>query len=150
MLPETSLGYGRLLFHLGVVMSVARTIARILLGVAWVFFGLNGFFHFFTPPPMAGDAGTFFTGMMASGYIFPVISAVEIIAGLMFLANRFVALGLLLLAPILMNILAFHLMLDLKGIGMGLLFTVLALFLAWCERSAFAGVLSPTVPAQTA
>ena len=131
-------------------MSIARTIVRILLGVAWVFFGLNGFLHFFTPPPMTGDAGTFFAGIIASGYIFPVISALEIAAGLMFLTNRFVALGLLLLAPILVNILGYHLMLDLKGIGMGALFTAMALFLAWCERAAFAGVLSPTTPSRTA
>ena len=77
-------------------MAMARTVVRILLGAAFIFFGLNGFMHFFTPPPMTGDAGTFMAGMMAAGYLMPLMSAVEIAAGLMLLIGRFVPLALLL------------------------------------------------------
>ena len=118
-------------------MSKARIGAQILLGVAFVFFGLNGFFHFFAPPPPQGDAGTFLQGMIAAKYILPVISVVEVAAGLMLLSNRLVPLALILLAPILVNILGFHLVLDLPGIGAGAVLTGLELFLAYAYRDVY-------------
>ena len=77
------------------------------------------------------------------------MSVVEILVALMLIAGRFVPLALVLLAPILVNIVAFHVFLDLKGIGLGAFFMVLEIFLAWAYRDSFKQVLAmqaqPTV-----
>ncbi len=118
-------------------------VARVLLGLAFLVFGLNGFLHFFAPPPAPGKAGEFGAALMASGYIFPLISVTELVAALTFLTGRFVPLGLTILAPILVNIVAFHLALEMNGIGMGLFLTLLEVYLAWSYRDAFRAMLSP-------
>lgn len=124
-------------------MSKAVIAVRILLGVSFLVFGLNGFLHFFNPPPPDNAAAqTFGAALYGSGYIFPVISAVEIAVAAMLLAGRFVPLALVLLAPILVNIVFFHVFLDMKGIGLGAFFTVLEIFLAWAYRDSFKSVLA--------
>jgi uncharacterized membrane protein YphA (DoxX/SURF4 family) len=132
-------------------MSKARLVVRILLGVAWVFFGLNGFLHVYMPPaPTGGDAATVFAGLMAMHYVFPVMAAIEVVAGVLLLAGRFVPLALMLLAPLLVNILGYHLAVELKGIGLGAVLTAMELFLAWAYRDAFQGVLRAQHPFEPA
>ena len=117
-------------------------IARILLGSILIVFGLNGFFHFMPNPEVPGEAGKFLGALFESGYIFPVISAVELVAGIALLANRFVAVALIIFAPIAVNIILFHLFLDLRGIGPGLVVFVLNLFLLFANKEKYAGMLS--------
>lgn len=126
-------------------MSKAVVVVRMLVGLAFLVFGLNGFLHFFAPPPPAGAAGAFATALAASGYLLQLMSAFEVAAALMLLAGRFVPLALTLLAPILVNILAFHLALDLAGIGLGLVLTLMVVFLAWAHRQAFMPMLAAKV-----
>jgi len=131
-------------------MSKFTLAARILLGLAFVVFGLNGFVHFFAPPAPAGEMATVFAGLMAARYLFPLMFAVMTLSGVLFLAGRFVPLALTCMAPILVNILGFHLAVDLGGIGPGAFLTALELFLAWRYREAFAGVLAARhTPAST-
>lgn len=123
-------------------MKVAVLIARILLGLMFVIFGLNGFLHFIPQPPIPGLPGQFFGAIIAS-HFYVVIFAFQVIGGLLLLAGRYVALGLVILAPILVNILNFHITFTGgAGIMPGLVCTIL-----WCivfagHRSSFAGILS--------
>ncbi len=94
---------------------------RVLSGLMWLIFGLNGFFQFIPMPPPAPEAGAFMGAMAATGYIFPLIKLSEIVASLTLLSGKFINFGLLLLAPILVNIILFHLFLDPGGILMGLI-----------------------------
>lgn len=119
----------------------APTAARLLLGLVFVVFGLNFFFNFIPQPEHAGEAGVFLGALFATGYMFPLIKVTEIVAGLMLLTNRFVPLALLLLAPVLVNIVAFHAVLEPAGLGMGLALTALELGLAYAYRDAFKPVL---------
>ena len=124
-------------------MSKATLVVRSLLGFAFVFFGLNNFLHFFTPPmPTDPVLLSVMTGFMATRYLFPLMSVVEILSGLMLLAGRFVPLALVMLAPILVNIVGYHLALDMKGIGAGVFLTVLELFVAYAYRSAFVALVN--------
>jgi hypothetical protein len=68
-----------------------------------------------------------------------------VVSGLLFLANRYVALALVLLAPVLYNILIFHIVMNPSGIGMGLFATLLWLLVAWYHRAAFSGILQKRV-----
>jgi uncharacterized membrane protein YphA (DoxX/SURF4 family) len=83
------------------------------LGLIFVVFGLNAFLQFLpNPAPPTGDAGTFLTGILAAKYFFPFLKITEILGGLTLLTGFFAPLGLIILAPITLNIVAFHLFLD--------------------------------------
>jgi len=111
--------------------------ARIFLGFIFFASGLNGFFQFVAPPPMQGKAATFIEGLVASGYVFPVLFAIYIIAGGALLANRFVPLALVLLAPAIVNIFAVHVRLAPHGMPVALVVVALEIFLVWRYREAY-------------
>ena len=116
------------------------TIARILLGLLFFASGVAGFFV--KPPP---DIPEFAQALMKTGYMFQFIKVVEIATGLLLLLNRFVPLALAILAPIIVNIFAFHLFLDPKGMPVPIVIALLEIFLAWTYRDAFRSMLAPRV-----
>lgn len=119
--------------------------ARVLLGLAFFVFGLNGFLGFLPMPPLSGDAGAFMGALAAAGYMFPLIKGTEVVAGLLLLSNRFSALALVLLAPILVNIVAFHAVFDPAGMALPVVLVALEIFVAWTYRDAYRGVLAAKV-----
>ncbi len=125
------------------------TITRIALGSALTIFGLNGFLGFLPQPPHPGPDGDFLGALAATGYMFPLIKGTELTAGLLLLSNRFVPLALALFAPVLVNIFAFHLFLDPKGVGMTAALLSAEIFLAWRYRHVFASMLAVRANPQT-
>jgi putative oxidoreductase len=121
------------------------TVARTVQGAAFLTFGLNGFFHFLPMPPPPPAAGAFFGALFATGYMLPLIKGTEVVAGLMLLSNRFVPLALALIAPVIVNILAFHAFLAPAGLALPLVLLATELVLAWSYRSAFAPMLRARV-----
>lgn len=118
-------------------------ISRILLGLLFVVFGANGFLHFMPTPQMEGQAGAFIGALASSGYIY-VIAGLQFIGGLLLLmGSRFVASGLILLGPVIVNIMLFHIFLLPAGSGMGIFVSVLALFLLWIYRHKFPAIFQP-------
>ncbi len=122
-------------------MKYAILITRILLGLAFVFFGSNIILHFLPMQPMAGNAGLFMQAVGTTGYM-KVIGLIQIIGGILLLVGRFVPLGLTLLAPIVVNILLFHMFLAPSGIPIALLLVVLEGFLLFVYRAAFMGLFA--------
>lgn len=122
-------------------MKIAAMIARYLLGLGFVVFGLNAFLQFMPPPEMTDQGGQFMGLMFESGY-FNFVAVIKIVGGLFLLLGRFVPLGLTLLGPVLVNILLFHVAFDPAGIGMGLVFTVLWFLVFWQYKDSFRTVLS--------
>lgn len=98
-------------------MSTAVTVARYLLGLMLFVLGLNGFFGFIPQPTPPEDGGAFL-GALASGGVLPVVKAFEVIVGALLLAGRFVPLALVMLVPITVNIVLYHLRFDPAG-GVG-------------------------------
>jgi len=123
-------------------IRITSLILRVILGLIFVVFGLNGFLGFMPMPPMEGAAASFMGALAATGYMFPLIKGTEIVAGALILSGRALPLGLVLLAPVLVNILAFHLVLTPGESGMAVALVVMSLGLAWIHRSAFRGLLS--------
>jgi len=122
-------------------MRIATHICRIVLGIAFTVFGLNGFLQFLPQGPTpTGLAGQFFTVFMASHYYVPVF-AVQLVCGILFLVNRYVPLALTMIAPVIVNILIFHILMNPGGIGPGIVVTVLWMVVARSVRGAFAGIL---------
>src|ERR1700756_6028271 len=121
-------------------MKIAVLIARILLGLIFVFFGLNAFFNFLHAPMPTGVAGQFM-GALFTSHFFVVPFGFQVSGGLLMLSGRFIALGLVIIAPILVNILTFHLTMA-PGILPGLVCTVLWVVIFAAHRSSFTGILS--------
>ena len=96
--------------------------ARLLLGLIFFIFGLNGFFHFIPlPPPSSEAAGAYMGGLFGSSYFFPLLALVQTVSGALLLAGRMLPLALILLAPVTVNILLYHVFLDPAGMGMALM-----------------------------
>ena len=129
---------------------IGFTIARVLTGLVWLVFGLNGFFQFLPLPPMGPRAGAFMGALAATGYMFPLIKSIEVIGGALLLGNRFVPLALTLLAPGLVNILAFHLFLEPKGLPLPLILLALEIYMARKYRHAFRPMLQAQAAPETA
>jgi hypothetical protein len=122
-------------------MKIVGAIARYLLGLMFLVFGLNNFLGFIPmgklPPGPAGE----FLGLLISTHYAYAVGLVMGISGILLLFNRFVGLGLMLLGPVLFNILVFHLAMNPSGIGMGAFATLLWALVAWQHRAAFAPLL---------
>ncbi len=124
-------------------MSKAPLVARILLGLVFFVFGLNGFLHFLTMPPMPEEAGALMGALGATGYFFPVLKIVETVSGALLLSGMFVPLALILLAPVIVQIFLFHAVLAPGGIGLPIVLVILEAYLGFVAyRSSFVGVLS--------
>ncbi len=127
-------------------MKIAVLIARILLGLLFLVFGLNGFLNFIPTGPMpSGLAGQFITALLQSHYVL-VVCVLEIAGGALLLANRYVPLGLTILGPIIFNILCYHLFLFRMGLGIAIVVAILWGLIAFYHRRAFAGLFVQKSP----
>ncbi|HVA78016.1 MAG TPA: DoxX family membrane protein [Candidatus Binataceae bacterium] len=118
-------------------MRIATLIVRILLGLVFTVFGLNGFLHFLPNPPMPAPATQFFGALFATGYMIPLLFATQLIGGILLLTGIFVPFALAILAPIIVNIFFFHLMLAPGGLPLAVVVVAIELFLVWRNSSAF-------------
>jgi putative oxidoreductase len=125
-------------------MKIAVLIARVLLGLIFVVFGLNFFLHFYNPPmPVMSPAATAFqTGLFGSGYFFKYMKVIEVMCGMFILINRYTALFLVVLFPISVNIFLFHAILFPAGIPIGTAVLVLNLFLGFIYRKYYTGLFT--------
>lgn len=117
-------------------MKTAVLVARIVLGLIFLVFGLNGFLHFLPQPPVPEAAMAFFGALFATGYMIPLLFATQL-AGAVLLLVGLVPLGVVILTPVIVNIVAFHVFLAPGGLPLALVVTLLALFLAWSHRAAY-------------
>src|SRR3954453_12934010 len=120
-------------------MRTASTIARYLAGVIFVVFGLNGFLNFIPLPPPGGTAGQFMGALYASHYLW-VIFAFQLVAGVLLLFDRYVPLAVAMLAPVIVNILSFHILMAPSGLPLALLVALLWALLFVNVRPAFAAL----------
>ena len=118
--------------------------ARALLGLLFFVSGLNGFLNFLPQPstPLPAGATAFAGALMNTGYMFPLIMATQLLVGTLLLLNRFVPLALALLAPFIVNSIAFHIFLEPSGRPMALIVLAFELYLAWTYRRAFRPMLA--------
>jgi hypothetical protein len=122
-------------------MKIASTIARYLLGLIFVVFGLNGFLHFMPLGPMpTGIPGQFMGALFASHYVVPIYGC-QVIGGVLLLLNRYVPLGLTILAPVIFNILIVHILMLPQGLALAVVVLILWILVFLSVRSAFDGIL---------
>ena len=126
-------------------------VARVLLGGLFFLSGLNGLVNRLplTATAMPAGAVAFISALMNTGYMFPLIMATQLLVGTLLLANRFVPLALALLAPFIVNSVAFHLFLLPSGLAVALPVLALELYLAWTYRRAYRPMLAMRTPSTT-
>ena len=121
-------------------MKIVTLIARILLGLVLVVFGLNGFLNFISTGPMpTGLAGQFLGALVQSHYYW-VVAVLQIAGGVLLLVNRFVPLALVLLGPVIVNIICFHVFMNPSGAPPAAVVTVLWLIVFYRNRQHFSGI----------
>jgi len=121
-------------------MKIVTLIARLLLGLIVVVFGLNGFLNFLNMGPLpSGFAGQFIIALAASHYLW-VIAGLQVVGGVLLLVNRFVPLVLVLLGPIIVNILLYHVFLNRSGAQLAILVTILWFIVFYGHRQYFSGI----------
>lgn len=118
--------------------------ARCALGFVFFASGLAGLLNLLPPPstPMPEGAMALGAALLKTGYMFPLIKGTETLAGALLLANCFVPLALVILAPVLVNIVAFHAFLTPGEVGLPIALLCIELFLAWSYRAAYRPLLT--------
>jgi putative oxidoreductase len=125
-------------------MKIAILISRTLLGIGFIVFGSN-ILHPFLPMPLppAGSLAAQFMGVMFPTHWMALIGVIQLAGGLLVITGCTAPLGLVLLGPVLVNILAFHiLIMDGQGIQPGLVFSLLEIFLVYAYRSHFKAIFT--------
>src|ERR1700689_2296640 len=130
------------------LMRTVSAIARYLAGVIFLVFGLNGFLNFIPLPPPGGLAGQFMSALYATHYLW-VIFAFQLVAGVLLLVNRYVPLAVAVLAPVIVNILSFHVLMAPSGLPLALFVAVLWAVIFVDVRPAFAALFQARVHALT-
>jgi|SRR5215469_13671937 len=125
-------------------MKILVLIARILLGLVFAFFGANLMHPFLPMPPVPpGPLKDFDTVLFGTHYSV-VVGFFQFVPGILLLVNRYVPLALAMLAPVLVNILTTHILVQHGGVfPVPTVVVLLWLFLFWRLRSSFAGVFEP-------
>lgn len=117
-------------------------IVRILLGLILITFGANKLYPVIPLPQPPEDAANFMSSLAATGYVVPVIAIFEIIIGILLLFKKWVPLALIMLVPISLNILLFHLFLDVPSIGIALLVVVMNIVLLYKHKQKYRPLLT--------
>jgi putative oxidoreductase len=130
-------------------MKIATTVARLLLGLVFVFAGASGFF-ISSPPPEPGLAGAFDDIFFKSHWALFVCAA-QLALGILLLIDRFVPVALIMLAAFLYNIFAFHLTMAQSSLWAPVVVFALWLLVAMKYRQLFAPIFAanPQMPNQS-
>ena len=123
-------------------MKIIVLIARVLLGLVFLVFGLNGFLNFLSLGPMPGGLAGQFMGALFVSHYYWVIAALQVVGGVLLLVNRFVPLALVLLGPVIVNILCYHVFLNHVGAPPAIVVTVLWFIVFYWNRQHFSGIFA--------
>ena len=123
-------------------MKIVTLIARAFLGLIFVVFGLNGFLNFLSMGPMPTGLAGQFVGALVLSHYFWVVAALQIAGGALLLASRFVPLAMVLLGPVIVNIICYHVFLNPSGAVPAVVVTVLWLIVCYGNRQHFSGIFA--------
>lgn len=126
-------------------MKIVAIIARLLMGAVFVLFGADLLFPFLPNPPSPPGPMKDFVTVLGVTHYGAVVGFFQLVPGILLLVNRFVPLALTTLAAMLVNILAFHILVARSGVfGAPILMAILWIIVFWRVRASFAGILAST------
>jgi uncharacterized membrane protein YphA (DoxX/SURF4 family) len=121
-------------------MKIASTIARYLLGLIFLVFGLNGFLHFIPMPPPKQLTAQQFGGAIFMSHYWVIVFGIQVLGGVLLLVNRFVVLALVLLGPVIVNIFFFHALMAPEGLPLAIVVVALWVILAVRYKQYLTGI----------
>ena len=126
-------------------MKIAATIARYLLGLIFLVFGLNIYLHFIAaPPPPPGPFADFNSALTSTHYVL-FIGVFQVVPAILLLINRYVPLALALLAPVIVNIDLIHILMVPSGLPVAAVVSLLWILLFLRVRNYFSGIFQAKV-----
>ena len=121
---------------------------RIFLGLFFSIFGLNGLVMIITGngfipmPPPAEQFAPIMMSLFGAKFVMPLAKLIQLSSGLMLLTNRYTNLALILLAPILISIIAAHVVvLDFAGLPFGVVAVISWLILLYNQKESLRPIL---------
>lgn len=123
-------------------MKIAVIIVRILMGLMFLFAAIAVLFKLAPQPELKGGAKLFMEGMVASVYLMPLLKITELLCGIAFVSGRFVPLATVVIFPITLNILFYHVFLAPEGLPVAIAILLGNLFLAYACRKNYATLLA--------
>ena len=121
--------------------KILSALPRVLFGLVLFLSGVAGLLNKIPPQPLEG-AGALYMSGLGGTYLITLVKLTEVTAGALLLANRFVPLALVIIAPVVINITAFHLFYAPSGLAVPVLMIAAQIYVAWQHRAAFAPVLT--------
>lgn len=118
-------------------MKIAAIVVRVLMGLMFAFSAIVVLFKLVPQPELTGEIKTFMDGVNATGYMMTTIKVIELICAAAFLSGRFVPLAAVVIFPININILLFHVTIAPEGLLVAILLMIGNLFLAWYYREKY-------------
>jgi putative oxidoreductase len=132
--------YDKVAVQRGQTMKTTALISRILLGLIFTVFGVNGLHPFLPMAPPPGELASRYIGALFQSHYTVVIFLVQLIGGVLLLVNRYVPFALTILGPVLVNILCFHSLMSPSGLPPALVTTILWFIVFYYYRRSFAGI----------
>ena len=126
-------------------MKIAIIIIRILMGLMFLFASIVVLFNLMPHPEMKGNAKLFMDGIMATGYFMTLLKVTELICGLAFVAGRFVPLATVVIFPVTLNILFYHVFVAPEGLPVAIPLMLGNLFLAYACRKNYKTLLAAKI-----
>ncbi len=123
-------------------MKIAVIIVRVLMGLLFLFASIVVLFNLFPQPELTGNSKIFMDGVNASKYLMPLIKITELLCGIAFVSGFFVPLATVVIAPITINILLYHIFVDTSGLPVAIFLVLANLFLAYADRDKFRPILA--------
>lgn len=123
-------------------MSIVIALARTLMGLLFLFASISFLFKLAPQPELTGNVKIFMEGMLAAGYLLPLVKLTELVCGAAFVANRFAALAAVVIAPVIVNILLFHLFVDTSGLPVATFLVVANALVAYANWDKYRPLLA--------
>lgn len=123
--------------------------ARLALALPLLVFGLDGLLNFLpadTYPEHGPRAAEFLSAIQGSGYLWQILKLAEVAVGLALVLGKFVPLALVVIAPVIVNIVGFHLTMEREGTWLAVYLVACTAFLAYAYRASFRSLLQSDAP----
>lgn len=126
-------------------MKIAIIVVRLLMGLMFLFASIVVLLDLMPHPPMEGTAKTFMEGLEATGYFMTLLKMTELVCGLAFVSGRFVPLATVVIFPITLNILCYHVFVAPEGLPVAIPLMLGNLFLAFACRKNYQTLLTAKI-----
>jgi uncharacterized membrane protein YphA (DoxX/SURF4 family) len=114
-------------------------VVSILFGLMFINSGLDKFFHYMPmPEDLPEELMSLMGAFMEIGWLFPLVAVAEIVGGLLFMTNKYRALGALIIFPVMIGILLTHIINAPDGLPIALVLFAILLWAMYENRAKYA------------